>query len=180
VLNWQAPATFAVNHYDIYRDGLLAGSTTGAATTYTDASASEGTHDYAVLARDAAAKPACSPPRSRWSYDKTAPTSGRLADRAGDDVRRGHLVWPAAGDALSGVAGYTRAPHQRTRVAPAAADGGIAVCAPAQPGCVDSSAATGTWSYGVFARDAAGNVAQIGTVSNVVVVDKTAPPARPS
>ena len=64
-------------------------------------------------------------------------------------------------------------------MAPAAADGGSAVCAPAQPGCSDVSAATGTWSYGVFARDAAGNVALIGTVANVVVVDKT-PPLAPT
>ena len=32
-LSWQAPAVFSVAHYDIYRDGLLLGSTTGPQTT---------------------------------------------------------------------------------------------------------------------------------------------------
>jgi hypothetical protein len=49
------------------------------------------------------------------------------------------------------------------------------VCAPTAPGCSDVAAGTGTWSYGVFARDGAGNVALVGTVSNVAVRDKTAP-----
>ena len=53
VLTWQAPATFAVDHYDIYRDGVLLASTTTPALTYTDSTANEGVHDYAVLARDA-------------------------------------------------------------------------------------------------------------------------------
>jgi hypothetical protein len=85
-----------------------------------------------------------------------------------------NLAWPAAGDALSGVAGYVVRRASGGAV-PAAADAGVSVCAPAQPGCADSTAATGTWSYSVFARDGAGNVALVGTVSNVAIVDKTAP-----
>jgi hypothetical protein len=84
------------------------------------------------------------------------------------------LAWPAAGDALSGIAGYSvrRTPGGTP---PIAADGGIAVCSPTTTDCADAATATGTWSYGVFARDGAGNVALIGTVGNVVVVDRTAP-----
>jgi hypothetical protein len=178
VLTWTAPSAFAVNHYDIYRDGLLLGSTPGAGVTFTDATATEGTHDYAVLARDAAGKPGVLSASFKVVFDKTAPTSGGAPTAQVLATGQVNLVWPAAGDALSGVAGYV---VRRTGggVAPAASDGGTAVCAPAQPGCSDASAATGTWSYGVFARDAAGNVALIGTVANVVVVDKT-PPLAPT
>ena len=178
VLTWSAPSSFAVNHYDVYRDGLLVGSTPGAGATFTDATATEGTHDYAVLARDAASKPGVLSASFKVVFDRTAPTSGGAPTAQVLASGQVNLVWPAAGDALSGVAGYV---VRRTGggVAPAAADGGTAVCAPAQPGCSDASAATGTWSYGVFARDAAGNVALIGTVSNVVVVDKT-PPLAPT
>ena len=178
MLNWQAPSAFAVNHYDIYRDGLLAASTPGAGTTFTDAAATEGTHDYAVLARDAAAHPGVLSSSFKVVFDKTAPTSGGAPTAQVLATGQVNLAWPAASDALSGVAGYV-VRRASGGTAPAAADGGTAVCTPAQPGCADASAATGTWSYGVFARDAAGNVALIGTVSNVAVVDKT-PPLAPT
>jgi hypothetical protein len=174
VLNWQAPVTFAVNHYDVYRDGLFVASTTGAPTTFTDASAAEGTHDYAVLARDAAAHPGVLSSSFRVVFDETAPTSGGAATAQVLGTGQVNLAWPAAGDALSGVAGYI-VRRASGGTAPAAPDAGSAVCAPAQPGCADASAGTGVWSYGVFARDAAGNVALIGTISNVTVVDKIAP-----
>jgi hypothetical protein len=178
VLNWQAPATFAVNHYDVYRDGLLAGSTVGAAATFTDTTATEGTHDYAVLARDAAAHPGVLSSSFKVVFDKTAPTSGGAPTAQVLASGQVNLAWPAAGDALSGVAGYI-VRRAGGATPPAAVDAGSAVCAPASPGCSDAAAGTGVWSYGVFARDAAGNVALIGTVSNVAVVDKT-PPLAPT
>ena len=178
VLNWQAPSAFAVNHYDIYRDGLLAASTPGAGTTFTDAAATEGTHDYAVLARDAATHPGVLSSSFKVVFDKTPPTSGGAPTAQVLATGQVNLAWPAASDALSGVAGYV-VRRASGGTAPAAADAGTAVCTPAQPGCADASAATGSWSYGVFARDAAGNVALIGTVSNVAVVDKT-PPLAPT
>lgn len=174
VLNWQAPVTFAVNHYDIYRDGLFVASTTGPATTFTDAAATEGTHDYAVLARDAAAHAGVLSSSFKVVFDRTAPTSGGAATAQVLASGEVNLTWPAAGDSLSGVAGYI-VRRASGGTPPAATDAGSAVCAPAQPGCTDASAATGTWSYGIFARDAAGNVALVGTVSNVAVNDKTAP-----
>jgi hypothetical protein len=173
VLNWAAPPTFTVSHYDIYRDGLLAASTVGPVTTFTDATAVEGTHDYAVLARDAGARPGVLSSSFKVVFDKTAPTSGGALTAQVLPTGTVNLSWPAAADSLSGVAGYV---VRRTSggTPPAAADGGSAVCTPASPGCADA-AATGTWSYGVFARDAAGNVALVGTVANVLVNDKTAP-----
>ena len=178
VLNWQAPATFAVNHYDVYRDGLLVGSTAGAAPTYTDTTAGEGTHDYAVLARDAAAHPGVLSSSFKVVFDKTAPTSGGALTAQVLASGQVNLAWPAASDSLSGVAGYV-VRRASGATPPAAADAGSAVCAPAAPGCSDAAAGTGAWSYAVFARDAASNVALVGTVANVAVVDKT-PPLAPT
>jgi hypothetical protein len=173
-LSWQAPPIFNVDHYDVYRDGLLLASTTGPATTYVDATAIEGVHDYAVLARGPAAQPGVLSSSFKVLLDKTAPTSGGAPTAqvlAGNSVQ---LAWPAAGDSLSGVAGYVV-----RRVAggtpPAAPDAGAAVCAPATTGCTDGAMAAGTWSYGVFARDGANNVALIGTVANIVLVDTEGP-----
>ena len=105
-LSWQAPPVFTVDHYDIYRDGLLLASTTGPVTTYLDATAIEGVHDYAILARSPSAQPGVLSSSFKVLLDKTAPTSGGAPTAqvlAGNSVQ---LAWPAAGDALSGVAGY--------------------------------------------------------------------------
>jgi hypothetical protein len=178
VLNWLAPSAFTVNHYDIYRDGLPIGSTVGAGLTFTDSAATEGTHDYAVLARDPAAHPGVLSSSFKVVYDKTAPKSGGSPTAQVQASGQVDLAWPAAADALSGVAGYV-VRRASGATPPAALDGGSAVCAPAAPGCSDVAAGNGTWSYGVFARDAAGNVALIGTVSNITVHDKT-PPLAPT
>ena len=141
VLNWQAPASFAVNHYDVYRDGLPVGSTPGAGTTFTDATATEGTHDYAVLARDAATHPGVLSSSFKVVFDKTAPTSGGSPTAQVLASGQVDLAWPAAGDSLSGVAGYV-VRRASGGTPPAAADGGSAVCAPTAPGCSDVAAGT--------------------------------------
>ena len=173
-LSWLAPPVFTVDHYDVYRDGLLLASTTGPATTYVDATAIEGVHDYAVLARGPGAQPGVLSSSFKVLLDKTAPTSGGAPTAqvlAGNNVQ---VSWPAAGDALSGVAGYVV-----RRVAggtpPAAPGDGAEVCAPATTSCTDGAMTAGNWSYGVFARDGANNVALIGTVANIVLVDTDAP-----
>ena len=106
VLSWQAPVTFAVGHYDIYRDGKLLGATsTPAALSYTDLTAAEGVHDYAVLARDAANNAGVLSASFKVTYDVTAPASG--GSPTASVVAGGvSLAWPAASDALSGIAGY--------------------------------------------------------------------------
>ena len=173
-LTWQPPATFAVDHYDVYRDGLLLASTTGAAATFTDGTATEGTHDYAVLARGPGAQPGVLSSSFTVLYDITPPTSGGAPTAQVMPAGSVNLVWPVAGDALSGVSGYVvrRASGGNP---PASAEGGVAVCSPAVPDCSDVATSSGTWSYGVFARDIAGNVALIGTVAGVIINDKTAP-----
>ena len=171
-LNWQAPVTFNVQHYDIYRDGRRLDGTTGTQTTYTDTSATEGAHDYAVLALDP--NPGVLSASFHVVVDRTAPTSGGAPTAQllpGDHVQ---LNWPIATDALSGISGYV-VRRASGGVPPATADGGTAVCAPTAAGCTDTTITSGTWSYGVFARDGAGNVGLIGTVPGVVILDKTAP-----
>jgi hypothetical protein len=173
-LSWQAPIAFGVDHYDVYRDGQLLASTTGPATTYTDGTAVEGEHDYAVLARSAASQPGVLSSSFTVLLDTTPPTSGGAPTAQVMPAGSVDLVWPAAGDALSGVAGYV-VRRATGGIPPAAADGGTAVCAPTSTDCSDVATTSGTWSYGVFARDIAGNVALIGTVAGVVINDKTAP-----
>ena len=91
--------------------------------TFTDATATEGTHDYAVLARDAASQPGVLSSSFKVVFDKTAPTSGGAPTAQVLASGQVNLAWPAAGDALSGVAGYvvrrtsggTRAGRRRRR-----------------------------------------------------------------
>ena len=169
VLTWQAPPTFAVDHYDIYRDGILVASTTTPATTFTDGTATEGVHDYAVR------RAAPTHRRRPLGVLQGRPTTSRRRRAA---ARRGQvgdgtvaLTWPAAADALSGVSGY---------VVRRLAGGGAPRDGRRRHRRVHGSAPTasirrgrdGTWSYGFFAKDGAGNLALIGTVSNVLVVDE--------
>jgi hypothetical protein len=174
VLTWQAPAVFAVDHYDVFRDGLLLASTAGPATTYTDSVAVEGVHDYAVLARSPGAQPGVLSSSFKVVLDRTPPTSGGSPTAQVLPTGSVQLTWPAAGDALSGVAGYV-VRRASGGTPPAAVDGGTAVCAPTGTTCSDAATASGTWSYGVFARDGAGNVALIGTITGVVINDTAAP-----
>ena len=177
LLTWQAPGTFRVAHYDVYRDGLLLGSTLTAAATYTDATATEGTHAYAVLARDAAGTSGVLSASFKVIYDVTPPTSG--GSPSASILAAGvSLAWPAATDALSGVAGYRV--RRTTGATPStAADAGTSVCAPASTSCVDAAPPTGLSAYSFFAVDAAGNVALVGTVGNVNIIDRT-PPLAPT
>jgi hypothetical protein len=177
VLTWAPPVTFAVAHYDIYRDGVLLGSTATPVLTYTDTTAAEGLHDYAVMAIDAASHPGVLSASFKVTLDRTPPVTGGAPTaqvQANDSVL---LAWPPATDALSGVAGY--AVRRASGATPPGPSDGVSICAPATPGCADASASSGTWSYSFFASDAAGNVALIGTVPGVVILDKT-PPLAPT
>jgi hypothetical protein len=173
-LTWQAPPAFAVDHYDIYRDGLLLASTTTPATSYTDGTATEGVHDYAVLARGANALAGVLSASFKVTYDLTPPTSGGAPTAQVAANGSVALSWPAAADALSGVSGYV-VRRAAGATPPATADAATAVCTATATTCVDATASSGTWSYGVFARDGASNTALIGTVAKVVIVDNTAP-----
>ena len=136
VLTWSAPAARSPSITTTSTaTGCSSARRRARGATFTDATATEGTHDYAVLARDAAAQPGVLSASFKVVFDKTAPTSGGAPTAQVLASGQVNLVWPAAGDALSGVAGYI---VRRTGggVAPAAADAGSAVCTPAQPGCV--------------------------------------------
>jgi hypothetical protein len=178
VLTWQPPTTFAVNHYDIYRDGLLLASTTTPVLTYTDGTAEEGPHDYAILARNAASQPGVLSASFYVIYDVTPPTSGGAPSATILATGGVALAWPAAADGLSGVAGYV-VRRAAGATPPVAADGGSAVCAPAVTNCVDPAVGSGLWSYSFFARDGAGNLALVGVVGSVKIVDSD-PPLAPT
>jgi hypothetical protein len=177
VLTWQPPVTFAVAHYDIYRDGSLLASTATPVLTYTDTTAAEGLHDYAVMAIDATSHPGVLSASFKVTYDKTPPVTGGAPTAQVQPDASVLLAWPAATDALSGVAGY--AVRRASGATPPGPSDGVSICAPATPGCADATVSSGTWSYSFFARDAAGNVALIGTVPGVVIQDKT-PPLAPT
>ena len=85
---------------------------------------------------------ACSRARSRSSSTRRRPTSGGAPTAQVLGTGQVNLAWPAAGDALSGVAGYI-VRRASGGTAPAAPDAGSAVCAPAQPGCADAAAGDG-------------------------------------
>ena len=99
-------AAFAVNHYDVYRDGLLVGSTPGAGATFTDATATEGTHDYAVLARDAACPAGRALRVVQGGLRQDRADERRRADRAGARERTGQ----------PGLAGRRRCAVRRRRI----------------------------------------------------------------
>ena len=106
--------------------------------------------------------PTAPPPRACTTTrcSRAAPAPGRralgvlqgaLRPDAADERRRADratiltngsvsLAWPAAGDALSGVAGYV-VRRAAGATPPAAADAGAAVCAPATTSCVDAGGA---------------------------------------
>ena len=173
-LSWQAPPVFTVDHYDIYRDGLLLASTTGPVTTYVDATAIEGVHDYASSPAARAPSPACSRARSRCcsTRRRRRVAARRRAGARGRTAFSSPGRQPATRSRASRDTSCAASPGERR---PAAPDAGAAVCAPATTGCTDGAMAAGTWSYGVFARDGANNVALIGTVANIVLVDNDAP-----
>ena len=147
--------------------------------TFTDATATEGTHDYAVLARDAArpAGRALELVQGRLRQDRA--DERRRADRAGARERTGQPGLAGRGRCALRRRRLRRAPHERRDAAGRRRRRHRGVRAGRSPAASTRRRPPGTWSYGVFARDAAGNVALIGTVSNVVVVDKT-PPLAPT
>ena len=121
---------------------------------------------------------ACSPRRSRWS--STRRRRRAEAPRLPRCSRAGRSTWPGRPQAMHCPASPDTSSAARRR-------GGTGRRRRRQRGVRAGPARLRRtsrqprerWSYGVFARDAAGNVALIGTVANVVVVDKT-PPLAPT
>jgi hypothetical protein len=162
-LSWQPPVSFLVGGWNIYRDGaLLTTLNDPAASSYDDAGLSaQGAHTYSVRAVNGNSSGDMSSLVS-VTYDTVAPALAAATATANPD---GSVTvnWPDATDPTpgSGVAKYV---VQRLAGSspPSAPSAGINVCTLTPPtnGCIDSATKNNTlYSYGIFAIDAASNVA---------------------
>ena len=111
---------------------------------------------------------ACSRPRSRCLSTSTAPTSGGAPTAQVLRERQRPARLAGRGRRALGRRRLRRAPRRRRRAAGRRRRRQRRCARRPRPAASDAVAAAGTWSYGVFARDGAGNVALIGTVANVV------------
>ena len=135
-------ATFAVDHYDVYRDGLLArlDDRAGADVTRTRRPPRARTTTPCSPATPPS-QPGVLSSSFKVVFDKTRADERRRADRAGAGERQRQARLAGRGRRALGRRRLRRAPRAPGGTPPAAADGGTAVCAPAAPGCADASAA---------------------------------------
>jgi chitodextrinase len=172
-LSWTAAAARAnpVSGYRIYRNGVQIGTSAG--TTYADTTALPGTtYSYAVDAVDSAggsspqtaavsattpAPPDSTPPTAPTNLSATAVTAAEI-----------DLSWTASTDNVA-VAGY-KVFRNGTQIATTGgttyADKGLA--------------ASTTFSYTVYAYDAAGNVSPASNTASATTLADTTPPTAPT
>jgi hypothetical protein len=162
-LSWQPPVSFLVGGWKIYRDGVLLTTLTDpAASSYDDTGLSaQGAHTYSVGAVNGNSSGDMSTTVS-VTYDTVAPSLGPATATANPDGSVS-VNWPEASDASpgAGLAKYV-VTRQTGSSAPSDPSAGSHVCTLVPPGngCVDSATRNNTlYSYGIFAIDAAGNVA---------------------
>ncbi|MCF3962372.1 galactose-binding domain-containing protein [Streptomyces fuscigenes] len=171
-LGWQASTDdVGVTGYDIYRNNQLVSSVAGNVTTYTESQPTSATVTYFVRARDAAGNVSGnsnSVTRTGDTGDTQAPTApGGLAytEPASGQVK---LTWTASSD-NTGVTGYDI--YRDDKVVGSVA-GNVTTY-------TDTGAGSGTVTYYVRAKDAAGNTSgnsnsvtrngSSGTASNLAV-----------
>jgi hypothetical protein len=183
-LTWLAPAAppFTVEHYDVYRDGVLVLHTAGAVTTFTDGTPSlaDGTYTYQVIA---AASDGTTVGVASGAvtivYDTTPPAApGGVTATAAVDGSVG-IGWAAASDGTgSGISRYV-VRRALSSTPPASATDGDAICQSVTTSCIDAAALNGKfYSYAVFAVDRAGNTSPAGNSPAVTARDQL-PPAVP-
>ena len=178
-VTWQPPVSFLVGAWNIYRDGALL-TTLGdaSASSFDDtALAAKGPHTYAVQAVNDTQTGDISSPVS-VTFDTMAPALSSASATANPDGSIS-LNWP---DAIDPTPGSGLAKYLVQRVVgsspPSDPNAGTTVCTPTPPanGCKDGNTKNNTtYSYGIFAIDAAGNVAWRGATARSV--DTTAPDA---
>ncbi|MEV4623271.1 DUF4832 domain-containing protein [Asanoa sp. NPDC049573] len=167
-LSWSAATdNVGVTGYQVFRDGVLAGSPTG--TTFTDTGRSPGqTYQYTVRARDAAgnisgASTAVPGTTSGCAGDCTAPSTPTLSSPGKTDTTVS-LSWTGSTDNV-GVTGYE------------VFRGGTLVGSPTGTSFTDSGLTASTaYSYTVKARDAAGNRSAASNTVTVTTNAGTPPP----
>jgi hypothetical protein len=155
---WPAPASKDVTGYNVYRNGqLVAGPLTG--TSFTDISAPDGAYAYTVDAVDAAGNHSGLSAPANIVHDTGPPFAPRgvVPTVTGGAI---NLTWGGASDSLSPIAGYVVRRSAAGGSAPTTATAGTAVCTTTgTQSCTDPAPGKGsTFTYSVFAVDAAGNI----------------------
>ena len=181
VVAWPASASPDVAGYDVYRAGQRV-ATGLAGTIYSDQLAGDGSQDgayaYTVSAVDRAGNESPQSAPVAVIYDRTAPAPPASVTAAASPAGAITLSWsagsdPTAGGVSSGVAAYVLRRSTGEQVCAVAA---------AVTTCTDGVRPAGTYTYGVYAVDAAGNVSRTGTTASVTVArpagKDTTPPAR--
>jgi hypothetical protein len=188
-VSWAAPASapFAVDHYNVYRNGGVSpvAVVVAPATTFTDTKSSldaaggDGSYTYQVVA---AASDGTTVGIASGAvtvvYDATAPAAptGVVASAALDGSVG--ITWIAANDGSgSGIARYV-VRRSLSSVPPVSVSDGDATCQGTATACTDATALNGKlYSYAVFAVDRAGNTSLAGTTAAVTARDQLAPAA---
>jgi hypothetical protein len=155
---WPASASKDLVGYDVFRNGqLVGGPLTG--TSFTDTSAPDGAYAYTVDAVDAAGNhsPLSPPANIVRDTGPPSPPRGVVPTVSGGAI---NLAWGGASDSLSPIAGYVVRRSAAGGSAPTTATAGTAVCTTTgAQSCTDPAPAKGsTFTYSVFAVDAAGNI----------------------
>ncbi len=164
-LSWTAPADpSGINHYDVYRDGAVIGSTT--LTSYVDTPApAEGTYAYAVAAIDGAGNAGLPSAARSVTIDVTPPPVPASLTAPTPSAAKPALVWASGGpDTGSGFFRYEVVRNGSlvgTALGTTYTDAGVST--------------NGTYTYVVRAVDNAGN-RSADTTPIQIVWDNTAPP----
>ncbi len=170
-LSWTgATDNVSVTGYDVYKDGVLFGSTTTATTYSVTGLTAATTYAFTVKAKDAAGNVSVASNTlnvTTLAPDTTAPTAPTLSASGTTDVAT-NLSWTAATD-NTGVTGYD-----------VYKDGVLlGATTTATTYAVTGLTASTTYAFTVKAKDAAGNVSLASNTVNVTTLppDTTAPTA---
>jgi hypothetical protein len=175
-LTWQPPITFAVTSWEIYRDGApLQAIADPSANSFSDATAPQGPHTYAVQALSGGTAGDMSSSVA-VTYDNVPPVLASAGATANPDGSVA-ITWPAATDPAPGSGVSTYVVRRATGAsAPSDASAGTGICTLTAPatGCMDTTAKSGAfYAYAVFAVDAAGNFTR--REASAKAVDTVAP-----
>ena len=171
-LSWSgATDNVAVTGYDVYKDGVLLGSTTTATTYAVSGLTNSTTYAFTVIAKDAAGNASASSNTASVTTlapapDTTAPTAPTLS-ASGTTLTSTTLSWSGATDNVA-VTGYDV--YQ---------DGVFKTSTASTTLAVTGLSSSTTYAFYVQAKDAAGNISVASNTASVTTLtpDTTAPTA---
>jgi hypothetical protein len=181
-VSWGAPpgALFAVDHYNVYRDGggTPVGVVAAPATTFTDSTPNmlDGSYTYQVVAAASNGTTGVASGAVTVVVDTHSPSApGGVNAGAALDGSIG-ITWAASSDGTgSGVARYI-VRRSLSSTPPASVADGDATCQVSVTSCTDSTTLNGKlYTYAVFAVDLAGNISLGGTSAAVTARDQLGP-----